>query len=148
MSEEDTAATGETTTPRIWDEQAVSLLVQQMRFMMEHEVKTMKLDVIENMGSMLARRSGIDREIRDVTGRVDLLVKMIERFGSRLAALEKAIKPPGAQRSRVLTAPSPAPPPPAPAVDDAHRRGRPPGKGRYPHNAELQRASKARGVTS
>jgi hypothetical protein len=75
----------------MWDEQAVSLLVEQMRFMMEHSVKNMKLEVIENMGAMLARRSGIDRDIRDVAGRVDLLAKMVEGFGTRLARVEKAL---------------------------------------------------------
>ena len=58
--------------PLVWDEQAIDSLMTQFRYMLTHEVKNMKLEVIENMGSMLAKRSGIDREIHELTARVDL----------------------------------------------------------------------------
>ncbi len=51
--------------PKVLTEEQVSSLIAQFHFMLKHEVKNMKLEVIENMGAMLARRSGIDKELHD-----------------------------------------------------------------------------------
>lgn len=133
-------ATPEAQSPRIWDEQAVSLLVEQMRFMMEHSVKNMKLEVIENMGAMLARRSGIDREIRELRALVDLLAKEVDGFGARLMRIEKG-EPPIARvrgpigRARDLTDGAHEPPQkvpvPPPQPEQKKKRGRPKGSGFY-----------------
>jgi hypothetical protein len=166
MNEKD-ATPAETSegTPRVWDEQAVSLLVEQMRFMMEHSVKNMKLEVIENLGAMLARRSGIDRELHDLAARVELLGKSIASFGVRLSKIEKREPLPVSRgprgTARNLSAPPSSPireevpvparraPPPAPEIK---KRGRgrprgPSGKAQYPHDAAIQRARRARGTS-
>lgn len=132
-------------------EEQASPLTEQFRFM----IKNMKLEVVETMGAMLARRNGIDREIRDQAERVDLLAKMVEDFGKRLSEIEKTqgIRPSDTwvHRSRDLTEPRskieeiPSPPAPAPVAPE-HRLGRPPGKGSYEVYNAAKRARKAGGT--
>ncbi len=86
--------------PRVLNEEEVVALIAQFRYMLIHEVKTMKLEVIENMGAVLARRSGIDKEIRDQAARVDLLAQMVGGFGTRLAAVEKALGLPSPRKGK------------------------------------------------
>ena len=119
--------------------------------MLKHEVKNMKLEVIENMGAMLARRSGIDKELHDLSARVELLSQSVEDFGGRLAELEKAqgiipvkkgplgkdryLREPRRQAAPALQADSPAPEEARPVrlTKDGRPdlRGRPKGSGYY-----------------
>lgn len=128
--------------PKVLTEEQVSSLIAQFHFMLKHEVKNMKLEVIENIGAMLARRSGIDHELHDLSSRVDMLAKAVEGFGIRLTFHEKGEPPAqprhgarGAARdltSESIPAPSrPAPPSPPFQGKQIKRRGRPAGKGRY-----------------
>jgi hypothetical protein len=79
--------------PRVWDETSVALLMEQFRIMVEREVRNMKLDVTESIAGMLARRSGLDKELHELAARVDLLARAVEGFGVRLADVEKGNPP-------------------------------------------------------
>ena len=159
MSKQDVReAAQETDAPRAWNEESIELLMRQFRFMLEHEVRNMKLEVIENIGAMLARRSGVDREIHDLTARVDLLAKAIEDFGARLAIIEKGEPRPASRdphsRMRDLTrigvvAPSPAQEAPGilPPPSKGKKIGRPPGKGAYEVYNARKRAKQAGGTS-
>jgi hypothetical protein len=128
--------------PRVWNEESIDILMSQFRYMLAHEVKNMKLEVVENMGAMLARRSGIDREIHDLSARVDRMARAIDGFGARLMRIEKGKRPIarargplGHARDLTATAPesprkAPATPPPAPEAK-GKKRGRPKGSGFY-----------------
>lgn len=80
----------EESEPKVLTEDQVASLLAQFRYMLLHEVKNMKLEVVETIGGMLARRSGVDRELHEITGHMDLLSKAVEGFGGRLSELEKA----------------------------------------------------------
>ena len=77
--------------PKVLTEDQVSSLIAQFRYMLLHEVKTMKLEVIETIGGMLARRSGLDKELRELSARVDLITKSVEGFAGRLVKVEEAL---------------------------------------------------------
>jgi hypothetical protein len=159
MSEKDKPIP-EAATPLVWDEQAIDSLMAQFRYMLIHEVKNMKLEVIENIGSMLARRSGIDREIHELTARVELLAKSVKGFDIRLTAHEKplpakprnrrglrgAIRDLTAESVPVTARPAPATPPPTSQREQKKRIGRPPGSGRYEGYNAAKRAKKAGGT--
>ena len=49
----------------------------------------MKLEVVESIGNMLARRSGFDKELRDLGGRMEVLAKSVEGFAVRIAELTR-----------------------------------------------------------
>jgi hypothetical protein len=152
--------------PKVLTEEQVFSLIAQFQFMLKHEVKNMKLEVVENMGAMLARRSGIDKELHDLSARVEILSKSVESFAGRLAAIEKAQeilprKTGPLARARSLREPGPktvpVPQAASPAPEKAHpvrltkegkpdRRGRPSGKGRYEAYNAAKRARKAGGT--
>ncbi len=75
---------------KILTEEQVRSLIAQFRYMLLHEVKMMKLEVVESIGNMLARRSGFDKELRDLGGRMEVLAKSVEGFAGRIAELERA----------------------------------------------------------
>lgn len=146
MSKEAVPAKGEPlpreNVPRVWTDESVESLMAQFRFMLAHEVKNMKLDLIENLGAMLARRSGLDRELHELAQRIEFIGKAQEALAVRVVAIEKAggiqpFKPSGRGpvRSRALASPeeartekAPPNPPPAP---EGKKRGRPKGSGFY-----------------
>ena len=117
----------------------------QFRFMLAHEVKLLKIDVVENLGAMLARRSGLDKELHELAQRIDFLGKAQDALAARVDAIEKACALPsfkpsgrGPLGSRELAAPgktrtqkAPPAPPPAPEPPAGKKRGRPKGSGYY-----------------
>lgn len=143
-----------------WTDESIESLMMQFRFMLAHEVKTMKLDIVENLGAMLARRSGLDRELHELGERIEFVAKVVDGLLLRVEDIEKAggiqpLKPssPGPIGSRALAAPGehrtkkvPAVQKPAP-VDPAHRIGRPPGKGRYEAYNAAKREKKTGGTS-
>ena len=167
MNKKQAPANPDAGIPRLLNEDEIASLIAQFRYMLVHEVKNMKLEVIETMGAMLARRSGIDKEIHDLTARVEVLAKSVEGFGIRLTIHEKG-EPPAQTRlgprgsSRNLTAePAPSAIRPAPAappipIEDRpvrlkkdgspDRRGRVPGKGRYEAYNAAKRTKKSGGM--
>jgi hypothetical protein len=147
----------EVESPRVLTEEQVSSLIEQFRFMLLHEVKNMKLEVVENIGAMLARRSGIDKELRDVGARMEILSASVEGFAGRIAGLERlqGIAPKGGPRGRAraigdpgqVSAPAPiASPVEREAAPASNRRGRTAGKGRYEAYNAAKRARKAGGA--
>lgn len=76
--------------PKVLTEEQVASLIAQFRYMLLHEVKLMKLEVVESIGNMLARRSGFDKELHDLGGRMEVLAKSVEGFAGRIAELERA----------------------------------------------------------
>ncbi|MGA2763932.1 MAG: hypothetical protein ABSG17_11260 [Spirochaetia bacterium] len=146
------------------EEQFFSLIAQfqaQFQFMLKHEVKNMQLEVVETIGGMLARRSGIDKDLHEMGARVDLLSKSVEGLAGRQAELEKAqgIKPQyprgarglSGRKGRLARQDAPAAPDKARPVrltkdGKPDRRGRPPGKGRYEAYNAAKREKKAGGT--
>jgi hypothetical protein len=118
----------EVPAPHVWDEKSIEILMAQFHFMLTREVKNMKLDIVENIGAMLARRSGLDRELHELRQRIDFIGKAMEALALRVDAFEKAVGIPprkpsagGPIGSRELIEPRPPAKAPPPAVK---KRGR------------------------